>query len=213
MQLLDSLQWRYATKRMNGKLVSKNDMDKIIASVGLAPTSMGMQAFKVINISSPDILNAIFEKAAPDQQMLLKCSNLLVFANYTSITEKDMDECMELLQKTRNYSQEKIDLYRKGYCGFIDSLEAKGISVAEWTARQTYIVMGYASVMAASLGVDSTPMEGFDPDLLNEILDLDSQGLHTCVLLALGYRDEDNDHLVNFPKVRKPLNELITDLR
>jgi nitroreductase len=77
-------------------------------------------------------------------------------------------------------------------------------------ARQAYIAFSQALAAAAFEGVDSTPMEGFDATALDEILQLRSKGLRSCVMLALGYRDEENDWLVNLKKVRKEKSELIT---
>ena len=63
---------------------------------------------------------------------------------------------------------------------------------------------------AAFEEVDSTPIEGFDPKALDEILGLRQKGLRSCVLLTLGYRDTQKDWLVDLPKVRKSRKDLVT---
>ena len=75
--------------------------------------------------------------------------------------------------------------------------------------RQTYIALGYATFAAAQLGIDATPIEGFDEQALNEILKLDTDREEAVVMLTLGYRDEKEDKLVNLPKIRKPMNLMV----
>ena len=77
-------------------------------------------------------------------------------------------------------------------------------------ARQAYIALGFAMLAAAEQEVDCTPMEGFDPAKVDEILGLAERGLSSVVLLPLGYRDESGDWLLSMEKVRKPLDTLVT---
>ena len=79
-------------------------------------------------------------------------------------------------------------------------------------AKQAYIAFSQAITAAAFEGVDSTPMEGFDPNALDEILGLKEKGLRSCVVLPLGYRDSEKDWLVNLKKVRKSKEDLVTVL-
>jgi len=80
-------------------------------------------------------------------------------------------------------------------------------------AKQAYIGLGFALIAAANEDVDSTPMEGFDPDGLDELLELKKQGLRSTAILALGYRDEKTDWLVKLKKVREPMNEFVTEIK
>jgi nitroreductase/dihydropteridine reductase len=77
-------------------------------------------------------------------------------------------------------------------------------------AKQAYITFSQAITTAAFEGVDSTPLEGFDADALDEILGLRAKGLRSCVMLSVGYRDTENDWLVNLTKVRKSKEDLVT---
>jgi nitroreductase len=76
--------------------------------------------------------------------------------------------------------------------------------------KQAYIAFSQAIAAAAFEGVDSTPLEGFKPDALDEILGLREKGLRSCVMLPIGYRDDKNDWLVNLTKVRKSKEDLVT---
>ena len=80
-------------------------------------------------------------------------------------------------------------------------------------AKQAYIAFSQAMTAAAYEGLDSTPLEGFEPDALDEILGLRAKGLRSCVMLAVGYRDADNDWLVNLKKVRKSKEDLVTVIK
>lgn len=81
------------------------------------------------------------------------------------------------------------------------------------TARQAYIGLGTALAAAAMEEVDSTPMEGFDNQALDEILDLRSRGLKSVAIMPLGYREADKDWLVNLKKVRKPRESFVTEVK
>ena len=80
-------------------------------------------------------------------------------------------------------------------------------------ARQAYIALGFAMIAAADQEVDSTPMEGFDPDAVDAILDLKQRGLRSVVLLPLGYREEGADWLLPMPKVRKSRDAIVTEIK
>ena len=82
----------------------------------------------------------------------------------------------------------------------------------EHAARQTYIGLGLAVTAAAFEAVDSTPMEGFEPEKLDEILGLRERGLRSVSILPLGYRKADEDWLVNLKKVRRPRDEFVTEV-
>lgn len=205
MSLIEDLNWRHACKQMNGKEVEQSKVDTILESIRLAPTSMGLQAFKVFVIKDKDLINQIFEKTADKQKMLPNCSHLLVFAAYTQIKESDVNEYLELIATTRNITLESLAGLKEMFGGILSMPE---MEVINWTSRQTYIAMGYATVAAATLGVDSTPIEGFSIHALNKLLDLPSQGLTATLMLPLGYMDEENDYLANAAKVRKTTADL-----
>lgn len=205
MGLIEDLNWRHACKQMNGREVEQDKVDTILEAINLAPTSMGLQAFKVFVIKDKELINTIFEKAADRQRMLPNCSQLLVFAAYTKIKEADVDEYLKLIAKTRNVTWESLADFKAMFAGILSMSE---MEATNWTSRQTYIAMGYATVAAATLGVDSTPIEGFSIHALNKILDLPSQNLTATLMLPLGYMDEENDYLANAAKVRKSTTDL-----
>lgn len=205
MNLIDKLNWRYATKKMNGTKVPQEKIDKILEAIRLTPTSYGLQAFKVIVIDNQDLKEKIYNEAS-QQPQVKDSSHLLVFAATKNVDAKQADEYMELIAKTRGISVEQLKDFRGYFDGIIAGSEENNFA---WTARQTYIALGVATVAAALEDVDATPMEGFSAEALDKILNLEGQNLGSVSILALGYRDEENDYLAKAPKVRKSKKELI----
>ena len=205
MSLIEDLKWRHACKGMNGAKVPQDVVERILEAINLTPTSLGMQAFKVFVIENKELKEKIYNEAC-EQQPITGCSHLLVFASYTQITEKYLDDYFGLINKKRNPSKEWCDKYRKKIEFFI---EKNGSNLKNWLSQQTYIALGVACTVAANERIETLPIEGFDKDALNRILDLPTQNLCATFILPLGYKDENLDWLQNQPKVRKDLSDLI----
>ncbi|MFT4223444.1 nitroreductase family protein [Dysgonomonas sp.] len=204
MNLIEDLKWRHACKGMNGAKVPQDKIERILEAVNLAPTSLGMQVFKVLVIENEKLKQQIFDEAC-EQQPVTACSHLLVFATGTQITEKYLDNYFDLIERKRNPSKDWLNKYRKK----IESFKDKNFeSLEDWLARQVYIALGFACVAAANERVDSVPIEGFDKNELNRILNLPEQHLSAVVMLPLGYKDPEKDWMNNQPKVRKEAKDL-----
>jgi len=203
---MDKLDWRYAVKKMDAsKPVSEDKVTKILKAIQMAPTSSGLQPFKVFVITNPDI-RAKIRPVAWDQAQITDGSHLLVFTAWNNYTEERVEAVVEQHAAERPGTREALDTY-------YDNLKAKYLprdakANAEHAARQAYIALGFALAAAAELGVDSTPMEGFDPAAVDEILGLKEQGLTSLTLLPLGTRAEEGDWLQGMKKVRKPFDVL-----
>ncbi|MEN9919096.1 MAG: hypothetical protein RL662_1532 [Bacteroidota bacterium] len=205
MNLIDDLNWRYACKFMNEKKIEDDKINTILESIRLAPTSMGMQLFKVLVIKDSDLINKIHTEAAIHQKMLRGASHLLVFAAYTKLTQNDIDTFIEHFGKLRNITGERLDEYRGKWNTLLGMTDAQ---VLDWTTRQTYITMAYATIAAANLKIDATPVEGFESAKVDELLDLGKLNLKSTLLLPLGYRDPDTDRSAGSAKVRKDSSDL-----
>jgi nitroreductase len=211
MALLDNLKWRYATKAYDStKKVDQQDVDKIIEAARLAPTSSGLEQFRIIVISDQKLKEKIVP-IAMDQKNIAQCSHLLVFAAWDKYTEERIDDIY-------NYITDQRGLPRGRFGSYTTKLKALYLpQTAEenfaHTARQAYIGLGMALAQAAELKVDSTPMEGFDNDALDELLGLKAKGLRSVVLMPIGYRDVTNDWLVNMKKVRVPKEDFAITIK
>lgn len=210
MELIEKLKWRYAAKAMNGEKVSQDKIDQIIEAISLSPTSSGLQPFEVIVITNQDVKEKI-RPVAWNQSMITDCSHLFVFAAWDTYTEDRINHMFDLTNEIRGFKNEGWENYRQQLLTVYPQRD-KEINF-QHAARQAYIAFTNAMNAAAFLGLDATPMEGFDPDAVDEILNLKERGLRSCVLLPVGYRDVDSDWLVNLKKVRKPLTELIVEVK
>ena len=201
MQLLEALNWRYATKKMNGQPVPQEKIEQILDAAQLAPTSSGLQPFKIIVITNPE-LKAKIQPIAFGQTQIVDSSHLLVFAAWDNYTAERIDNVFAHTAAERGIPASTFD----DYAGRLKStyLNRPAEQNFEHAARQAYISFGLAIAAAAELQVDATPMEGFDSAALDELLDLPQQGLKSVTLLPLGYRDTENDWLVKQKKVRMP---------
>ncbi|WP_436414988.1 NAD(P)H-dependent oxidoreductase [Petrimonas sp.] len=205
MNIIKALNWRYATKRMTGQKVPENDLNTILEAIRLTPTAYGLQPFKVIVTENKDLLDEIFEKSCP-QLVIQQCSHLLIFKTRKKLNEEYVEGYLKEMQRLRKSTDEYIGSYRTKIHKVIENPQINKFS---WMIRQTYIALGYATFAAAQLGIDATPIEGFDEQALNEILKLDTDREEAVVMLALGYRDAKEDKLVNLPKIRKPMNLMV----
>jgi nitroreductase len=209
MELLDKLNWRYAAKAMNGEKVPQEKIDNIIEAISLSPTSSGLQPFEVFVITSPEIKEKI-KPIAWNQSVITDCSHLLVFAAWDTYTADRINKMFDLTNTVRGFKNEGWENYRQM---LLDSYPHKDAEENfNHAAKQAYIAFSQAITAAAFEEVDSTPLEGFDPAALDEILGLNEKGLKSCVMLTLGYRDTDNDWLASLKKVRKDKEDLVTVL-
>lgn len=209
MKLLDKLNWRYATKAMNGQKVPQDKIDNIIEAISLAPTSSGLQPFEVIVISNQEVKEKI-KPIAWNQQVITGCSHLFVFAAWDTYTEDRINKMFDLTNTVRGFKNEGWENYRQM---LLKSYPARDAEVNfNHAAKQAYIAFSQAVAAAAFQELDATPMEGFDAAKLDELLGLKEKGLRSCVLLPVGYRDTDNDWLVNLKKVRKSREDLVTEI-
>ena len=210
MELLDKLNWRYATKAMNSQKIPQEKIDNIIEAISLAPTSSGLQPFEVFVITNQEVKDKI-KPIAWNQSVVSDCSHLLVFAAWDTYTEERINKMFDLVNEVRGFKNEGWENYRqmllKGYPSRDPEINFNH------AAKQAYIAFSQAITAAAFEQVDATPMEGFDANALDEILNLKEKGLRSCVLLPLGYRDTENDWLVNLKKVRKSREDLITEVK
>lgn len=207
MELLDKLNWRYAAKAMNGEKVEQEKIDNIIEAISLSPTSSGLQPFEVIVITNQELKDKI-RPISWNQSVISDCSHLLVFAAWDTYTPERINKMFDLTNTVRGFKNEGWENYRQM---LLSSYPQKDAEVNfNHATKQAYIAFSQAISAAAFQGVDSTPLEGFDADALDEILGLREKGLRSCVMLPIGYRDVENDWLVNLKKVRKSKEDLVT---
>jgi nitroreductase/dihydropteridine reductase len=204
MELLNALEWRYASKKMNGQQVPEEKVERILEAIRLAPSSMGLQPYTVLLITDPEVKKQILP-IANNQQQIVDSSHLLVFAAWDNITPEHVDDYVNLTASTRNIPVESLEQFKNILVSISNRQQQENY---EWAARQSYIAFATAIAAAAEERVDATPMEGFNNSQLDELLGLKEKGLRSITLLPLGYRDTENDWLAKFPKVRREKEKL-----
>lgn len=199
MELLKSLEWRYATKKMNGDKVPQDKLDRILEATRLAPSSYGLTPYNVIVVEDQKLKEEL-QGAAYGQTQLVDSSAVLVFATWDDVTEEAVDIYINETARQRGIGSEMLGEFSGMIKGTIANMTQE--QKVTWAQRQAYIGLGFALTAAATEEVDSTPMEGFNPVAVDNILGLNELGLKSVVLLPLGYRDTENDYLASMKKVR-----------
>ena len=199
--VLNLLNWRYATKKMDpSKAVSEADVDTILEAIRLSASSSGLQPYQVLVVTD-DELKAKIRAVAWNQAQVTDASHLLVFAAWDHYSAERINQMFDLVNAERGYINEGFEAYRQKLLAFYP--QRTPAENFEHAARQAYIGLGSALIAAAELGVDSTPMEGFEPAKVDEILGLSDLGLKSVLLLPLGYRANEGDWLQGQKKVRR----------
>lgn len=209
MELLKQLNWRYATKRMNGKKVPAQKVENILEAIRLSASSIGIQPYTILVIEDEVLRKKINENICKQPQ-ITECSHLLVFAAWSNVTEKHLNDYIHDIVAQRGVTPESLAPLKDNYGKLLLSRTAE--QNFTWAAKQAYIALGYGLVAAAMEEVDSTPMEGFNAPALDELLQLEAKGLKSVSLLPLGYRDEANDVLVKAKKVRRSKDKLFVEV-
>lgn len=196
------LEWRYATKLFDStQSVSDADFALILDAMRLAPTSFGLQPFRVVHLAN----RGLRERLKPlcwNQSQITDASHLLVIQTVTTITPEMIDDHIKRIASVRSVPVADLE----GYRGMMGGMLLTHPAAKAWAQRQAYLAMGFGLEMAASLQVDTCPIEGVDTvacdALLAEAIPLD--GYETVVLVAVGYRSE-SDKYQHAPKVRVPM--------
>jgi len=209
MSVLNNLEWRYAAKRMNGQKIPAEKLENILKAIQLAPTSIGLQPFTVLVVED-EKLKAKMAPAIYNQPQITEGSHVLVFAAWKDYSKEKVDKYLNNIASVRGISVDSLGSLRNMIDNAISGKTSE--QLLNWNSRQAYIALGTGVAAAAEEHVDSTPMEGFDPDALDEVLGLQEKGLRSTVVLALGYRDAEKDYLSSSAKVRRDEKELFVRL-
>ena len=201
--------WRYATKKFDAtKKVTSKDLNTLKEAIRLSASSYGLQPYQVLIIENQEI-RAQLQPAAWGQTQIVDASHVIVFATQDNFGDQHIDNYIKTLTETRGIPAESVQ-------GYADFMKMKITPLTQeqktvWTAKQTYLALGNLLNAAAELKIDVTPMEGFEPEKFDQILELDKLGLHSTVVATIGYRHED-DATQHYAKVRKSNEELFINL-
>lgn len=204
---IDLLNWRYATKKMQqNTAVPAEKLERILEAVRLSASSSGLQPYQVLVITDPELKKQI-RAVAWDQPQVTDCSHLLIFAAWDNYTTERINMMFDLVNEQRGFKNDGWEAYRQKLLAYYPQRPAP--QNFEHAARQAYIGLGSALIAAAEEKIDATPMEGFEPENVDAILNLPALGLKSVLLLPLGYRQTEGDWLVNLKKVRRTKEDFI----
>ena len=208
MDLIERMNWRYAAKKMDPtKKVPEEKVNRILEAARLAPTSSGLQPYEIWVVTNSELRERI-KPVSWNQGQVTDCSHLLVFAAWDDYTPERINMMFDLINTVRGFKNDGWENYRQQ---ILAGYPPRGPEVNhQHAARQAYMGLMAAMMAAAFEEVDCTPMEGFDPPAVDEILKLSERSLRSVVMLPLGYRETDKDWLVNLKKVRRPMAQFVT---
>lgn len=188
--IIEALNWRYATKKFDSKKkINQKEFEDILEVLRLSPSSYGLQPWKFIIVNNLEMRNKI-RVAAYDQPQITEASQIIIFANKKNIDGHLVDDYMKFVSKEKDIDIDNL----KGFKNMINgSFSGKtNEELRAWATFQLYLSVGSLLASCAVLHVDACPMEGFDKSKVDEILGLDDLDLESKVIVALGYRADDD---------------------
>ena len=207
-QLTTALDWRYATKKFDpAKKIPADVWAALEHSLVVAPSSFGLQPWKFIVITDPDV-RAKLVPVSWGQTQVVDAAHHVVFAVRKGVDVAFVDKFLARQVEVRGGSLEALAGYRGMMTGFVEKITAAG-GIDDWATRQIYIALGQFMTAAALLGVDACPMEGIDPAAYDDILGLKGTEFATVVACSVGYRAAD-DKYATAAKVRFPVADVLS---
>lgn len=209
MNIVNSLEWRYATKKFDpSKKLSKEQVETLKKAFNLTPTSFGLQPIKMIVIENKELQEKFIEHSY-NQRQVADASHLLVICIENDTTTDDVNAYFDLEKEIRGTSEEIIAPFRDE---LVEMYKNKSIEEKNTSAiYQCYIVLGNLMTVCAVEKIDACPMEGFVPEKIDELLNLKALNLKSVLMLPVGYKADD-DIMSKMQKVRKPLSETIIEI-
>ncbi len=208
--ILKQLQWRYATKKFDEtKKLSTQKIQLLKEAFNLTATSYGLQPLKLVVVSNPQKIKELMPLSY-NQAQIGTASHVLVLCTEKNVDEKFIKNYFDLVEKTRNTPRDILNPFQEF---LINSFSEKtNEDIQNWAAKQAYLVLGNLLTVCAVEGIDSCPIEGFEPEKYNEYLQLTEKGLQSVLVLAVGYRAED-DMFSELKKVRKNVDDMVIEIK
>ena len=204
MNIIESLNWRYATKKFDSnRKLSKNQVNTLKNAFNLTASSYGLQPIKLIVISNQEIKNNLLESSL-NQQQVIQCSHLLVICVETDIDESYIELYFKRVVDIRKTSPKVLESFKNSIINEFNDMS--NTSIINWSINQAYLALGNLMTVCSVEEIDSCPMEGFLPEKYDKILNLKSRNLKSVLVMPVGYRSVE-DQFSSFKKVRKDIND------
>lgn len=210
MNIIDSLNWRYATKKFDStRKLSKSQINLLKKAFNLTASSYGLQPVKLIVISNQKIKNSLLESSM-NQQQVIQCSHLLIICIESNINKSYIESYFKRVIDIRKTDPLVLESFKESIINEFNDMS--NTSIINWSINQAYLALGNLMTVCSIEGIDSCPMEGFLPEKYDEILDLKSKNLKSVLVMPVGYRSV-NDQFSSFKKVRKDINDNTIEIK
>ncbi|MBU1296252.1 MAG: NAD(P)H-dependent oxidoreductase [Gammaproteobacteria bacterium] len=215
-QIIADLEKRHTAKQYDAsKKISQADLEVIYEAMRLSPSSINSQPWKFIVIESDEAKQRFHDTFANKFQFNQKhakdASHIILFAHKTHYKREDYAKVVDKGIEDGRTKPENREQAFGGFAFAEMNMDDNGNNAA-WTKSQVYIALGNVMHTAARLGIDSTPMEGVDPELIGEIFQAQLEGYQCDVALAIGYHHKDEDYNAALPKSRLAMEDVVTVL-
>ena len=210
MNIIDSLNWRYATKKFDStRKLSKSQINLLKKAFNLTASSYGLQPVKLIVISNQKIKNILL-KSSMNQLQVIQCSHLLIICIESNINKSYIESYFKRVIDIRKTDPLVLESFKESIINEFNDMS--NTSIINWSINQAYLALGNLMTVCSVEGIDSCPMEGFLPEIYDEILDLKSKNLKSVLVMPVGYRSV-NDQFSSFKKVRKDINDNTIEIK
>lgn len=209
MNILDSLQWRYATKKFDtNRLLDEKKINILTAAFNLTATSYGLQPLKLVILQNKAIQQSLVTYSM-EQQQVAQASHVLIICIEDTIDEQFIENYFENIKTIRHTEDAILQPFKTQTLK--NFKEKTPEEITSWSSKQAYLTLGNLLTVCATEQIDACPMEGFIPEKYDEILELKAKGLRSVLVLPVGYRADD-DMFASFKKVRRPLQDVVIRL-
>lgn len=207
--IIEKLQWRYATKRFDAsKILSEEELTILKETFNLTATSFGLQPLKLVVISKPELKEKLMQFTY-QQTQVRDASHVLILCIESKINEDFILDHFKRVEGTRNTPRTILEPFEKNLIASFT--EKNSQEIRDWMINQLYLTLGALLTVCAVEEIDACPMEGFEPEKYDQFLELDKRGLESVIVMPVGFRDE-SDFFKDLKKVRRGIDELIIDL-
>lgn len=210
MKVVESLQWRYATKKFDpNKKLTEAQVEDLLDVLNLTPTSYGLQPLKFIRVKNQTIRKKLVEYSW-NQKQVEDASDLIVICIEDQLNEEFIDQYIARIAKLRNQDT-NLPRFESFKSMLMKIIDWSNHDYQNWARKQAYIALGNLMTSCAVEKIDACPMEGFDPVKYDEVLGLREIGLHSVLVCPIGFRS-DEDPNSKLAKVRKARHEIIIEI-
>ena len=209
MDTITALKWRYAVKKFDSKkIVSSEKIEILKKAFNLTATSYGLQPLRLILVQNKEVQEKLM-KASYNQKQVHSASHVLVICTEKNVDKSFIENHFKMVQDVRKTPEEILHPFRESLIGDFEQKPVDEVKV--WAAHQAYLVLGTLLTVCAVEEIDSCPMEGFEPDKYEQILELDKHQLEAVLALPIGYRSQE-DFFASLKKVRRPLTDTVIEI-